>query len=331
MPRLAGLVAAGLLATSAAHVVVTSHVARAESFTPLLVICLLFAVERALNGRTAAGCCWRAPSSAWRSRPRRWSCSDPAGLLLAVWWRGRSLLLSHWSAVAVLGFAATYAGMLTATVREARSGRGDGRVVAGGRRGPEPDRRDVPGLGRRGAGGVWRILAASSPVGCRPRTCCRIRWPGRSCCWRCWACWCWCCAAVLLPLVALSCLAIVPYAQRRGGPAPERALADAGRGGRHRGDRCGGRGAGADRGRPWEPPRLALGVMLGGLVLAPLGGLRTYYDEATADERTADGLLRVPRAVFDERRYDEVVLLDGGSRTCDSVRAAAPSKRSATC
>ena len=42
---------------------------------------------------------------------------------------------------------------------------------------------------------VWRILAASSPVGCRPRTCCRIRWPGRSCCWRCWACWCWCCAA----------------------------------------------------------------------------------------------------------------------------------------
>ena len=51
-------------------------------------------------------------------------------------------------------------------------------------------------------------------------------------------------------------------------------------------------------------------MVLGGLVLAPLGGLRTYYDEAVADEQRADGLLRVPRAVFDERRYDEVVLLD---------------------
>ena len=40
-----------MLATSAAHVVVTSHVARAESFTPLLVTVLLFSVERALNGR----------------------------------------------------------------------------------------------------------------------------------------------------------------------------------------------------------------------------------------------------------------------------------------
>jgi hypothetical protein len=57
-------------------------------------------------------------------------------------------------------------------------------------------------------------------------------------------------------------------------------------------------------------PRLALGVVLGGLVLAPLGGLRGYYNEASAEEQTADGLLRVPRAVFDERRYDEVVLLD---------------------
>jgi hypothetical protein len=50
--------------------------------------------------------------------------------------------------------------------------------------------------------------------------------------------------------------------------------------------------------------------MLGGLVLAPLGGLRSFYDEAAAAEQTSDGLLRVPRAVFDERRYDEVVLLD---------------------
>jgi len=38
--------------------------------------------------------------------------------------------------------------------------------------------------------------------------------------------------------------------------------------------------------------------------------LRSYYDEAAVEERTADGLLRVPRAVFGERRYDEVVLLD---------------------
>ena len=57
-------------------------------------------------------------------------------------------------------------------------------------------------------------------------------------------------------------------------------------------------------------PRLALGMMLGGMVLVPLGGLRGYYAETTAEERTANGLLRVPRAVFDERRYDEEVLLD---------------------
>ncbi len=57
-------------------------------------------------------------------------------------------------------------------------------------------------------------------------------------------------------------------------------------------------------------PRLALGVALGGLVLSPLGGLRSYYEQAAAEGQTSAGLLRVPRAVFDERRYDEVVLLD---------------------
>lgn len=57
-------------------------------------------------------------------------------------------------------------------------------------------------------------------------------------------------------------------------------------------------------------PRLALGVVLGGLVLAPLGGLRSYYGETSADDHAGDGLLVALRAVFDERRYDQVVLLD---------------------
>ena len=116
--RLAGLVAAGLLATSAAHVVVTSHVARAESFTPLLVIGLLFAVERALNGANgrwllAGGRPLRPGAPDLAAGP-----GDPARAAVGRLVAGRSLLLSHWSAVAVLGFAATYAGMLTATVRE---------------------------------------------------------------------------------------------------------------------------------------------------------------------------------------------------------------------
>ena len=57
-------------------------------------------------------------------------------------------------------------------------------------------------------------------------------------------------------------------------------------------------------------PRLALGVFLGGLVLAPLGGLRSYYGEASAENRTGDGLMLALRPIFDERRYDQVVLLD---------------------
>jgi hypothetical protein len=114
----------------------------------------------------------------------------------------------------------------------------------------------------------------------------------------------------LLPLAALSCLVILPYASAEANPLLN---------GRHLmpvavvGIVAIGVAVGAlapivtGQG---SLPRLALGMVLGGLVLAPLGGLRTYYDESAAEEQAADGLLRVPRAIFDERRYDEVVLLD---------------------
>ena len=155
----AGLVAAGLLATSAAHVVVTSHVARAESFAAagdLPVVRGGAGTERRKRPLAAAG-----------GRPLRPGApdlaagpGDPARAAVGRLVAGRSLLLSHWSAVAVLGFAATYAGMLTATVREA-TGRGDGRVVAGGRRDPEPAGEmylDSVGVALVA---VWRILGSA--------------------------------------------------------------------------------------------------------------------------------------------------------------------------
>ena len=312
MPRLAGLVAAGLLATSAAHVVVTSHVARAESFTPLLVIGLLFAVERALNGSNGR---WLLLAGALFGLALQTSTLVLAilpGLLLAVWWQARSLLLSHWSAVAVLGFAGAYAGTLTSTVPGERCPGGrDGRGLAGRRPSPEPHRRDVPRFGRRGAG---RGLAHPGRAAHQPPPAADVlsdplAWPfvalallgvlvlvlrGRP----------------LLPLAALSCLVILPYVSAEPNPLLNgRYLMPVAVVGIVAIGVAVGALAPIVTGRG-SLPRLALGMVLGGLVLAPLGGLRTFYDEAAAEEQTADGLLRVPRAVFGERRYDEVVLLD---------------------
>ena len=312
MPRLAGLVAAGLLATSAAHVVVTSHVARAESFLPVLVIGLLFSVERALNGANGR---WLLVAGALYGLALQTSPLVLAilpGLILAVWWRGRALLLSHWSAVAVLGFAGVYAGTLTPTVQE---GAIPGAATVGawqaadGIHGPTGEMYlDSVGVALVA---VWRILAGqlTSRVPAQDVLSDPLAWPfvllallgvlvlalrGRP----------------LLPLVALSCLAILPYAGAEADPLLNgRALMPVAVVGMVAIGVAVGALAPIVTGRG-SIPRLALGVMLGGLVLAPLGGLRAYYDEAAAEEQRADGLLRVPRAVFDERRYDEVVLLD---------------------
>jgi hypothetical protein len=312
MPRLAGVVAAGLLATSAAHVVVTSHAARSESFAPLLVTALLFAAERALNGRNgrwlvAAGILF---GMALQSSPMVLAILP--GLLLAIWWRGRSLLLSHWSVLATIGFVGAYAGVLVAAIAE---GQAPGSALFG--RWPTVEMPAGPSgevyLDSVGVAlvAVWRILAGqltsrppAEDVFSDP-----LAWPfvalavigglvlllrGRP----------------VLPLVALSCLMILPYVSAEPDPLLNgRYLMPVAVAGMVAIGVAVGALAPIVTGRG-SLPRLALGMVLGGLVLAPLGGLRSYYAEASAEERTADGLLRVPRAVFDERRYDEVVLLD---------------------
>ena len=312
MPRLAGLVAAGLLATSAAHVVVTSHIARAESFTPLLVIGLLFALERALNGSNGR---WLLLAGALFGLALQTSPLVMAilpGVVLAIWWRARSLLLSHWSAVAVLGFVGAYAGTLTATVQ---GGDVPGAATVGSwpATGAAPRPTGEMYLDSVGVAlvAVWRILAGqlTSRLPADDVLSDPLAWPFVA-------------LAILgvlvlvlrerplLPLTALSCLVILPYVSAEPNPLLNgRYLMPVAVVGIVAIGVAVGALAPIVTGRG-SLPRLALGMVLGGLVLAPLGGLRTYYDEAAAEERTAEGLLRVPRAVFDERRFDEVVLLD---------------------
>jgi hypothetical protein len=312
MPRLAGLVAAGLLATSAAHVVVTSHVARAESFTPLLVVALLYAVERALNGRNGR---WLLVAGALLGLAVQTSTLVLAivpGLLLAVWWRSRSLLLSHWSALAIVGFAGTFAGTLSSWFQQ-RSMPGaitvGGQIVAGAGASPSGEMYlDSVGISLVA---IWRMLAGqlTSRLPAENVLSDPLAWPflvlallgalvlllrGRP----------------LLPLVATSCLVILPYVAADADPLVNgRYLMPVAIVGMVAIGVAVGALAPIVTGQG-SLPKLALGVMLSGLVLVPLGGLRAYYDESTSEEQTADGLLRVPRAVFDERRYDEVVLLD---------------------
>jgi hypothetical protein len=321
MPRLAGLVAAGLLATSAAHVVVTSHAARSESFTPLFVIALLYALERALNGRHGR---WLLAAGALYGLALQTSPAVLAilpGLALAVRSRGRSLLLSHWSALAILAFVGTYAGALAGVLQ---GGVAPGLATTGwwGAAGPT-QHPTGQGATQSPTGemyldsvgvallAVWRLLAGqlTSRPPAEDVLSDPLAWPfiglavvgalvlvlrGRP----------------LLPLAALSCLIILPYVSAEPNPLVNgRQLMPVAVVGIVAIGVAVGALAPLVSGRG-SLPRLALGVVLGGLVLAPLGGLRSYYAEAAADERTADGLLRLPRAVFDERRYDEVVLLD---------------------
>jgi hypothetical protein len=312
MPRLAGLVAAGLLATSAAHVVITSHVARADSFTPLLALGLLLAMERALNGSNGRWLLLAGVLFGMALQTSPLVLAVLPGLILATWWRARALLFSHWSALAVLGFVSAYAGTVTAA---AQQGTLPGTAAVGSWLAADMAQSPTGEMYLDSVGvalvAVWRMLAGqlTSRLPADDVLSDPLAWPfvalaivgvlvlvarGRP----------------LLPLAALSCLVILPYVSAEANPLLN---------GRHLmpvalvGIVAIGVAVGAlapivtGQG---SLPRLALGVVLGGLVLAPLGGLRSYYDEAAAEEQTADGLLRVPRAIFDERRYDEVVLLD---------------------
>jgi 4-amino-4-deoxy-L-arabinose transferase-like glycosyltransferase len=317
MPRLAGLIAAGLLTTSAAHIVVTSHVARPESFTPLLVIALLYAVERALNTRNGR---WLLAAGALLGLALQTSTLVLAilpGLALAGWWRGRTLMSSHWSVLALLAFTATFGGTLAGWLQGGASPDLGGVRISGvsawlsGERAPGPTGEMYLDSVGTALVAVWRMLAGqlTSRPPAEDALADPLAWPfvllavlgalvlalrGRP----------------LLPLVAVSCLVVLPYV------APE---VDPLLSGRYLmpvaivGMVAIGVAIGAlapivtGRG---SLPRLALGMVLGGLVLAPLGGLRGYYDSTSAERQTSDGLLLVPNAVFAERRYDEIVLLD---------------------
>ncbi len=314
MPRLAGLVAAGLLATSAAHIVVTSHAARAESFTPLLVIGLLFAVERALNGRNGR---WLLLAGALFGLAVQTSPLVLAvlpGLALAGWLRARSLMLGPWLLAALAGFASAYAGVLATAIQQRAMPWPNfqmGTAWLSGDAGQPPSGEmylDSVGVALVA---VWRLLAGQ--LTSRPPADTMLSDP---------LAWPFLLLAIagglvlllrgrpLLPLVALSSLVVLPYLSGETNPLLNgRYLMPVAIVGIVAIGVAVGALAPIVTGRG-SLPRLALGVVLGGLVLAPLGGLRSYYEEATFEERTADGLLRVPRAVFDERRYDEVVLLD---------------------
>lgn len=315
MPRLAGLVAAGLLATSAAHVVVTSHVARPDSFTPLFVVALLFAVERALNTRNGR---WLVAAGLLLGLALQTSpvvLAIVPGLVLAVWWRGRALVASHWAVLAILALTATYTSLLVPLL----AGQGVSLTTPGLAETPLVSL--ATGRGPTGEVyldsfgvalvAVWRILA--SQLTSRPTAEDALSDP---------LAWPFIALAViggmvlvlrgrpLLPLVAVSCLVIVPYFSAEPDlllngrylmPVAVVAIATIGAAVGALAPLVTGRGS---------LPRLALGVALGGLVLAPLSGLRAYYSEASGEGRTGEGLLRLPPAVFDERRYDEVVLLD---------------------
>ncbi|MCC7371819.1 MAG: glycosyltransferase family 39 protein [Chloroflexi bacterium] len=315
MPRLAGLVAAGLLATSSAHIVVTSHVARPESFTPLLVIALLYTVERALNTRNGR---WLLASGTLFGLALQTSPLVMAilpGLVLAGWWRGRALMLSHWAAVAMIGFLGAYAGTITGWLRHGTvnglGGLGGLAAWMAGERYHGPSGEMYLDSVGTALVSLWRMLAGQ--LTSRPPAenvlSDPLAWPfvllavlgalvlalrGRP----------------LLPLVAVSCLVVLPYIATDADPLLSgRYLMPVAVVGMVAIAVAVGALAPIVTGRG-SLPRLALGMVLGGLVLAPLGGLRSYYEEKSAERQTSAGLLLIPNAIFAERRYDEVVLLD---------------------
>ena len=119
-PRLAGLVAAVLLATSAAHVVVSSHAALAHNLAPLFVTAGLFSLERALGTRDGR---WLVPGGALLGLALQTHPSVAAllpGAALALWRTGRGLILSGWGPAGLAALVLAYATVL-ATVFQGTS------------------------------------------------------------------------------------------------------------------------------------------------------------------------------------------------------------------
>lgn len=113
-PRLAGLVAAGLLATSTAHIVVTSHAALAHNLAPFFVAAALFGLERALGTRSGR---WLIPGGALLGLGLQTHPSVAAllpGAALALWRAGRGLILSGWGPPGLAAFMLGYGPVLAA-------------------------------------------------------------------------------------------------------------------------------------------------------------------------------------------------------------------------
>jgi 4-amino-4-deoxy-L-arabinose transferase-like glycosyltransferase len=111
-PRLAGLVAAGMLATSTAHVVVTSHAALAHNLAPFFVAAALFGLERALGTRKGR---WLIPGGALLGLGLQTHPSLAAllpGAALVLWRAGRGLVLSGWGPAGLTAFFVGYATVL---------------------------------------------------------------------------------------------------------------------------------------------------------------------------------------------------------------------------
>ena len=310
VPRLAGLVAAGLLVTSAAHVMITSHQGGGVSFAPLLTLAALFAVERALGARDGR---WLVAGGALfglalQTHPSVLTLLP--GVVFAIWWQGRALLKSRWMLLGVLALLGMCAHLIAqvsrANLELAVLTRGS--LLPGGR---SPGGTVYLDAIVSALVSLWRLLAGQigSQAAAEELLHDPVTWPvvalallgvlvlvlrGRP----------------LLPLAALSCLVILPYfvapydpsvSDRLLMPIVVIGLVGAGVGAGLLVPAVTGRGS---------IPRLTLGVVLSGLVLAPAGGLRSYYGDPSASERRGDSLLLALQPVFDERRYDQVVLLD---------------------
>lgn len=110
--RLAGLIAAGLLATSATHVLVNSHIAWSNSTTPLFTTLafatLVPAVTRGSGPRLAAA--GLVFAIALQTHPV--VVAFLPGVVLALLWRRPRLLLGPWGLLALLLLIAGYSNML---------------------------------------------------------------------------------------------------------------------------------------------------------------------------------------------------------------------------
>jgi hypothetical protein len=288
-----------------------SHLAGAASFGPLLVLASLFAVERALGARDGR---WLVPGGALFGLAIQTHPSVLAivpGVALALWWRGRALLTSQW---ALLGGLALLIGCSNLLVQIPRTELSVGQFARDSmalHTGQYPGGAAYLDALSSASVSLWRLVVgeltgspafddlvhepAAWPVAILALVGSLVLIPrGRP----------------LLPLAALSSLLIVPYfaapydpalSDRYLMPVVVIGIAGAGVGVGLLAPAVTGRGS---------VPRLALGVCLGGLVLAPLGGLRSYYGELNVDDRMGDGLMLALRPIFDERRFDQVVLLD---------------------